>query len=62
MCQLSSLGTILVGNEFEQILNLHLAMHDVIKESLVVVNPRQVFAQDRSGGVTNTSSPVGGAR
>jgi hypothetical protein len=31
MCQLSSFGTILVGNEFEQILNLHLAMHNVIE-------------------------------
>ena len=60
MCQLSSLGTILVGNEFKQILNLHLAMHDVIEEGLVIVNPRQVFAQDRSGGVTNTSLPMRG--
>ena len=61
MCQLSSFGTILIGNEFEQIFNLHLAMHDVIEEGLVIVNPRQVFAQNGGGGVTNTSLPVRGA-
>ena|SRR5579862_2044127 len=38
VCQLSSLGTILIGKEFEQILNLHLAMHDVVEEGLVIVN------------------------
>ena len=59
VCQLSSLGTILIGKEFEQILNLHLAMHDVVEEGLVIVNPREVFAQNRGGGVTNTSLPVG---
>ena len=37
--QLSSLETILIGKEFEQILDLHLAMHDVFEEGLVVVNP-----------------------
>jgi hypothetical protein len=31
VCQLSSLWTILIGDEFEKILNLHLAMHDVVE-------------------------------
>ena len=60
MCQLSSLETILIENEFEQILSLHLDMHGVIEKGLVVVNPREVVAQNRSGGVTNASLPVGG--
>jgi hypothetical protein len=32
----------LLGNEFQYVLNLRLAMHDVIEEGLVVVNPREV--------------------
>ena len=43
MRELSSLRPILLGNEFQQILNLHLAMHDVVEEGLIVVNPREVF-------------------
>lgn len=44
VCQLSSLGTILLGKEFEQILDLHLAMYDVVEKGLIIVNSREVFA------------------
>ena len=50
MSQFSSLAPILI-DEFGQIPDLHLSMHDVEK-GLVVVNLREVFRKDRSGVVT----------
>lgn len=59
--QLSSLRPILIGDEFEQILNLHLAaVHEVIEQGLVIIDPREVFSQNRSGGVIRTDIPVRG--
>lgn len=53
----SSLGPILLGDEFQQILDLQ---HNVVEEGLAVINAREMFGQDRRGGVTRTSLPTKG--